>query len=82
MKTTERDTDNYHITIDDNELYCPILNDMCLTNRCAMAVHTEDGYGSSYYCGLVATEYNTEWNESGDSSLRANWVKSVMRERI
>jgi len=82
MKTTERDTDHYHITIDDNELYCPIRNDTCVADRCAMAMHTEDSYGSNYYCGLVATSDNIAWNETGNSGLLVAWVKSVLRETI
>lgn len=82
MNTTERDTDHCHITIDDNELFCPIRHGLCLTDRCAMAVHTEDADGSNYYCGLVATTDNIAWNEFEGRALMVPWVKSVMRERI
>lgn len=82
MKTTERDTDHYHITVDDNELYCPILKDKCMADKCAMVLFTETADGSNYYCGLVASNANIAWNESDDNYLFAPWTKSVMRERI
>ena len=81
MRSNERVTGRYRILEDDNELWCPIAGCDCKASRCALAVFTEDGNGSNWYCGLVARNGNVEWNESGGSTLRSRWVKSVMRER-
>lgn len=81
MKTTEMETERCYLTIDDNELYCPLVGGTCLSDICALAVFTEELDGSTYYCGLVATHENTRWNESGGASLHAKWTKCVTRDR-
>lgn len=81
MKTTERDVGKMHIIEDDRELRCPLTNEKCLTDRCAMSVFTEDRNGTNVYCGLVATNKNIGWNETGGLSLRAPWTKSITREK-
>ena len=81
MKTTDSHVGKTHIIEDDMELMCPLTREKCLTDRCAMAVFTEDRNGTNMYCGFVATNKNIGWNESSDLSLRAPWIKSVMREK-
>ena len=80
MKTVEREVGGMHITEQTTELFCPLAGEMCLADRCAIAVCTDSRESSTWYCGLVATSESTHWNEGGFKPINANWVKSVTRE--
>lgn len=52
----------------DKELFCPILNHLCIKKECAMAVwitrHVDDNVWHEWYCGLINSKQVADRSEA------------------
>ena len=81
MKTTKKAHGGRIVTTESNGLYCPFRDGDCVGSRCAMTVSIADMDGSTSFCGLVATKYNTRWATLCGESLQAAWTEDTIVER-